>query len=101
MGEHCRPRLRCFAPEWGTTIVWSRRIVASILEMLWSSVSGEMMRAPPALMDWGLAGWYPGYWEFVQALSTINTRESCLTGLSTFQPTQQEHGRLNGLWTAP
>jgi hypothetical protein len=27
-----------------------------------------------ALIDWEMSGWYPEYWEFVKALSTINTR---------------------------
>ncbi|KAL2194284.1 hypothetical protein P885DRAFT_71594 [Corynascus similis CBS 632.67] len=27
-----------------------------------------------ALIDWELSGWYPEYWEFVKALSTINPR---------------------------
>ncbi|AEO62052.1 hypothetical protein MYCTH_2312975 [Thermothelomyces thermophilus ATCC 42464] len=27
------------------------------------------------LIDWEMSGWYPEYWEFVKALSTINTRE--------------------------
>ncbi|KAL2179727.1 kinase-like domain-containing protein [Thermothelomyces heterothallicus CBS 202.75] len=28
-----------------------------------------------ALIDWEMSGWYPEYWEFVKALSTINMRE--------------------------
>ena len=27
-----------------------------------------------ALVDWEMSGWYPEYWEFVKALSTINMR---------------------------
>lgn len=27
-----------------------------------------------SILDWELAGWYPEYWEFVRALSTIDTR---------------------------
>ncbi len=27
-----------------------------------------------ALIDWELSGWYPEYWEFVKALSTVDVR---------------------------